>query len=148
MGFWAALEEIYPQTVQQRCWMHKTGNVLNALPKAVQSKAKAALHEIWQAETKVAAEKVFDAFIKTYEATYPKATTCLQKDREELWAFFNFPAKHWQSLRTTNPIESTLGTIRHRTKRSKGCLSRDGMLHMVFKLGDVHRTIVASVTRF
>ena len=135
MGFWAALDEVYGDTRQQRCWMHKTMNVLNYLPKSSQAKAKEALHNIWQAETKVDAEKAFDLFIKTYEAKYPKATLCLQKDREELIAFYGFPAKHWQSLRTSNPIESTFGTIRHRTKRSKGCLTRDGMLHMMFKLG-------------
>jgi len=93
------------------------------------------LHEIWQAETKENAEKAFDLFIKTYEAKYPKSALCLQKDREELLAFYDFPAQHWQSIRTSNPIESTFGTIRHRTKRAKGCLSRDGMLHMMFKLG-------------
>ena len=135
MGFWAALEEVYGDTRQQRCWMHKTVNVLNYLPKSTQPKAKQALHDIWQAETKVTAEKSFDLFLKTYEPTCPKATTCLQKDREELMAFYDFAAQHWQSIRTTNPIESTFGTIRHRTKRSKGRLSRDGMLHMMFKLG-------------
>ena len=135
MGFWAALEEVYPQTRQQRCWMHKTMNVLNCLPKSTQPKAKQALHAIWQAETRDAAEQAFDLFIETYEPKYPKATDCLQKDREELMAFYDFPAQHWQSIRTTNPIESTFGTIRHRTKRAKGCLTRDGMLHMLFKLG-------------
>ena len=135
MGFWAALEEVCPETRQQRCWMHKTMNVLNCLPKLSQPKAKAALHDIWQAETKADAEKAFDLFIKTYEPKYPKAALCLQKDREELMAFFDFPAQHWQSIRTSNPIESAFATIRHRTKRSKGCLSRDGMLHMMFKLG-------------
>ncbi|WP_419607148.1 IS256 family transposase [Thiolapillus sp.] len=134
MGFWAALEEVYPDTRQQRCWMHKTGNVLNALPKSLQPKAKQALHAIWQADTRDNAEKAFALFVKTYEPKYPKATLCLQKDREELLAFYDFPAQHWQSLRTSNPIESTFGTIRHRTKRSKGCLSRDSMLHMMFKL--------------
>jgi transposase-like protein len=135
MGFWAALEEAYPETRQQRCWMHKTMNVLNCLPKSAQPKAKQALHNIWQAETQADAEKAFDLFIKTYEPKYPKAAVCLHKDREELMAFYDFPAQHWQSIRTSNPIESTFGTIRHRTKRSKGCLSRDGMLHMMFKLG-------------
>jgi transposase-like protein len=135
MGFWAALEEVYPETRQQRCWMHKTMNVLNCLPKSAQPKAKQALHNIWQAETQADAEKAFDLFIKTYEPKYPKAAVCLHKDREELMAFYDFPAQHWQSIRTSNPIESTFGTIRHRTKRSKGCLSRDGMLHMMFKLG-------------
>ena len=135
MGFWAALDEIYPETRHQRCWVHKTRNVLNGLPKRTQPKAKDALHEIWQAETRKDAETAFDRFIQTYEAKYPKATTCLEKDREELLVFYDFPAQHWQSLRTTNPIESAFGTIRHRTKRSKGCLTRDGMLHMMFKLG-------------
>jgi len=136
MGFWAALEEVYPDTRQQRCWMHKTGNVLNCVPKSMRPKVKQALHEIWQAETRQDAYKAFDLFIETYEAKYPKATLTLQKDREELLAFYDFPAQHWQSLRTTNPIESTFGTIRHRTKRSKGCLTRDGMLHMMFKLSE------------
>jgi len=135
MGFWAALEEVCPETRHQRCWMHKTMNVLNCLPKLSQPKAKAALHDIWQAETKADAEKTFDLFVKTYEPKYPKAALCLQKDRDELMAFFDFPAQHWQSIRTSNPIESAFATIRHRTKRSKGCLTRDGMLHMMFKLG-------------
>jgi putative transposase len=136
LGFWAALDEVYGKTRHQRCWMHKTGNVLNYAPKSVQAKMKQALHEVWQAETREAAEAAFNKFVEMFEAKYPKATQCLQKDREELLAFYDFPAKHWQSLRTTNPIESSFGTIRHRTKRSKGCLSRDGMLHMIFKLGE------------
>ena len=115
--------------------MHKTGNVLNYLPKRSQPKAKKMLHDVWQAETRQDAIKSFDLFIKTYEAKYPKATECLVKDREELLAFFDFPAQHWQSIRTSNPIESAFATIRHRTKRTKGCLTRDGMLHMMFKLG-------------
>ncbi len=135
MGFWAALDEVYPKTRHQRCWMHKTGNILNYLPKLTQPKAKDALHNIWRAETKKDAEKSFDLFIDTYEDKYPKAANCLQKDRDVLLSFFDFPAAHWQSIRTTNPIESSFGTIRHRTKRSKGCLTRDGMLHMIFKLG-------------
>lgn len=135
MGFWAALEEIFPESRQQRCWVHKTMNVLNCLPKLSQPKARKALHDIWQAETKANAVKAFDLFLKIYEPKYPKAALCLQKDRDELMAFFDFPAQHWQSIRTSNPIESTFATIRHRTKRSKTCLSRDGMLHMMFKLG-------------
>lgn len=115
MGFWAALEEIYPQTRQQRCWMHKTGNVLNCVPKSIQPRVKSALHEIWQAETKGDAQQAFEQFEKLYGAKYPKAVEKLQKDREELMAFYDFPAEHWQSLRTTNPIESTFATIRHRT---------------------------------
>jgi len=135
MGFWSALDEIYPETGQQRCWVHKTANILNAVPKSVQPKIKQALRDIWQADTREHAEKAFGLFEKTYEPKYPKAVRCLQKDREALMTFYDFPAHHWESLRTTNPIESTFATIRHRTKRSKGCLSREGMLHMVFKLG-------------
>jgi len=135
MGFWAALEEVYPTSRQQRCSQHKTMNVLICLPKLSRPKAKAAIHNIWQAETKEDAKKAFDLFIKTYEAKYPKATLCLQKDRTELMAFFDFPAQHSQSIRTNNPIETAFATIRHRTKRSKGCLSRDGMLRTMFKLG-------------
>jgi transposase-like protein len=136
MGFWAALDEVYSETRQQRCWMHKTGNILNYAAKSAQPKMKQALHDIWQAATRKEAEAAFAHFERLYEPKYPKAVQCLQKDREELMAFYDFPAQHWQSLRTTNPIESTFGTIRHRTKRSKGCLSRDGMLHMIFKLGE------------
>ncbi len=135
LGFWAALEEIFPGTRHQRCWCHKTQNVLNALPKSVHPKAKQAVQEIWRSETKGLAEKAFDVFLDTYGLKYPKATACLQKDREELLMFYTFPAAHWLSLRTTNPIESTFGTIRHRTARTKGCLTRAGMLHMMFKLG-------------
>ena len=135
LGFWNALDEIYGDTRHQRCWVHKTANILNKLPKSSQPKAKQALHDIWQAETKENAEKAFDLFIQSYEAKYPKSTLCLQKDRTDLLAFYDYPAQHWQSIRTSNPIESTFGTIRHRTKRAKGCLSRDGMLHMMFKLG-------------
>jgi transposase-like protein len=136
MGFWAALEEVFPATRQQRCWMHKTGNILNALPKSAQPKAKSALHDIWQAATREDAERAFDQFIVTYEAKYPKATACLLKDRDSLMTFYDFPAVHWQHLRTTNPIESAFATIRHRTTRTKGCVTRDSMLHMMFKLGE------------
>jgi hypothetical protein len=135
LGFWAAVEEIFPKTRGQRCWVHKTANVLNYLPKRLQPKAKEGLHAIWMAETRDAAHAAFDNFVETYEAKYPKATACLVKDREELLAYYDFPAQHWQSLRTTNPIESTFATVRHRTKRAKGCLSRSTMLHMMFKLG-------------
>ena len=135
MGFWAALEGVFPTTRQQRCWMHKTSNVLNYLPKRTQPKAKKMLHDIWQAETREDAHAAFNLFTATLEAKYPKATECLIKDRDELLNFFDFPGQHWQSIRTSNPIESAFATIRHRTKRTKGCLSRDGMLHMMFKLG-------------
>ena len=135
MGFWAAVEEVFPSTQHQRCWVHKTRNVLNAFPTSLQPKTKQALQGIWGAETKACAEKAFELFLHTYALKYPKATACLQKDREALLTFYAFPAKHWPSIRTTNPIESTFGTIRHRTTRTKGCLTRDGMLHMLFKLG-------------
>lgn len=135
LGFWAALEEIYPATRKQRCWVHKTANVLNYLPKSVQAKAKNGLHEIWMAQTRKDAEKAFDRFLDTYQAKYPKATDCLVKDREPLLAFYDFPVEHWLHLRTTNPVESTFATIRHRTDRAKGCVTRDTMLAFVYKLG-------------
>jgi len=135
MGFWAALDELFPTTRQQRCWFHKMGNVLNALPKTVHPKAKQALHAIWQAATRQDADRAFDQFIVTYEPKYPKATACLLKDQDTLLTFYDFPARHWQSVRTTNPIESTFATIRHRTVRTKGCVTRDSLLHMMFKLG-------------
>jgi transposase-like protein len=135
MGFWSALDEIYPDTRHQRCWVHKTANILNKLPKSLQPKVKQSLHDIWQAETRGDAQSAFDLFVQTYEAKYPKAVECLLKDHDTLLAFYDFPAQHWQSIRSSNPIESTFATIRHRTRRSKGCLTRDGMLHMMFKLG-------------
>ncbi len=135
MGFWAALDEIYSDTRQQRCWVHKMNNVLNRVPQSVKPKMKQSLYDIWQADTQQNAEHAFDRFATLYDAKYPKAVKCLYKDRHELLAFYDFPAQHWQSIRTTNPIESTFATIRHRTTRAKGCLSRNGMLHMLFKLG-------------
>ena len=135
LGFWAAADQVLPEMRHQRCWVHKTANVLNKLPKSAQPKAKQALHEIWMAETKKNAEAAFDLFVKTYEDKYPGTVQCLLKDQDELLAFYDFPAAHWKSIRTTNPIESTFATIRHRTKRSKGCLSSASMLHMMFKLG-------------
>jgi putative transposase len=134
MGFWAAMREVFPTVAQQRCWVHKTANVLNVLPKSVQPKAKADLHNIWMAETRKDAERAFDHFADKYNAKYDKAVACLAKDRETLLAFYDFPAEHWRHIRTTNPIESTFATVRHRTKRSKGCLSRDKTRIMVFKL--------------
>ena len=114
--------------------MHKTANVLNALPKARQRNAKQDLHQIWMAAGRAAAEKALDTFAAKYQAKYPKAVTCLTKDREALLAFYDFPAEHWQHIRTTNPIESVFATVRHRTVRSKGCLSHQTALAMVFKL--------------
>jgi len=114
--------------------VHKTANILNKLPKSQQSKAKRSLQEIWMAETSKEAEAAFDAFTAAYELKYEKATECLTKDRETLLAFHDFPAEHWKHLRTSNPIESTFATVRHRTIRSKGCLSNKTALAMVFKL--------------
>ena len=134
LGFWKALAKVWGNTKVQRCWVHKTGNVLNYLPKSVQPKAKQALHEIWMAETREDAESAFEAFLRIYDAKYPKATACLAKDHTELLAFYDFPAEHWTHLRTTNPIESTFATVRLRTVKTRGCLSRQTMLTMVFKL--------------
>ena len=134
LGFWAALREVYPATQQQRCWVHKTANVLNKMPKSIQPKAKSMLHEIWMAERRQQANEAFDLFIETFEARYPKAVECLAKDRDVLLTFYDFPAEHWVHLRTTNPIESTFATVRLRTARTKGCGSRKACLTMVFKL--------------
>jgi putative transposase len=134
LGFWKALEEVWPKTRAQRCWVHKTANVLNKLPKSLHAKAKRALHDIWMAETRKDAEAAFDAFIESYGRKYDKAVDCLRKDRAALLAFYDFPAEHWKHLRTTNPIESTFATVRHRTIRSKGCLSNKTALAMIFKL--------------
>lgn len=134
LGFWKAVGEIWPTTREQRCWVHKTANVLAKLPKSQQPKAKRALQEIWMAETKADAEVAFDAFIESYQVKYEKAVECLNKDRDVLLTFYDFPAEHWKHLRTTNPIESTFATVRHRTVRSKGCLSNRTALAMVFKL--------------
>lgn len=134
LGFWKALEEVFPQTKVQRCWVHKTANVLNKMPKSMQSKAKADLHNIWMAEGRQEATKAFDIFLEKYKAKYPKATLCLEKDRTDLLTFYDFPAEHWKHIRTTNPIESTFATVKHRTRRSKGCLARETAMIMVFKL--------------
>jgi transposase-like protein len=134
LGFWSALREIYPATREQRCWVHKTANVLNKLPKSVQAKAKPMLQDIWMAETRHQAEAAFDLFVDSFEAKYPKAVACLVKDRDVLLTFYDFPAEHWVHLRTTNPIESTFATVRLRTARTKGCGSRTACLTMVFKL--------------
>jgi transposase-like protein len=133
LGFWAALRKVFGQTREQRCWVHKTANVLDCLPTSKQAKAKQGLHDIWMAETKADAERAFDLFVETYQAKYPKAANCLAKDREELLTFYDFPAEHWVHLRTTNPIESTFATVRLRTFKTKGCGSRMATLTMVFK---------------
>jgi transposase-like protein len=134
LGFWKALPQVFGTTRAQRCWKHKTANVLNKLPQTLQAKAKANLNQISLAESRAAAEQAFDHFLLSYEAKYPKATECLAKDRDELLTFFDFPAEHWQHIRTTNPIESTFSTVRLRTTKTRGCVSRPGMLAMVFKL--------------
>ena len=134
LGFWKALREVYGTTREQRCWVHKTANVLNKLPKSVQPRAKQHLQDIWMAETKRDAEKAFDFFLEAYGAKYDKAVACLAKDRDVLLAFYDFPAEHWKHIRTTNPIESTFATVRLRTIKTKGCLSRMTALTMVFKL--------------
>jgi len=134
LGFWKALAQVFGGARVQRCWVHKTANVLNKLPKGAQKQAKQRLHEIWMAETKGEAEMAFDYFLSAYRPKYPKAAECLAKDREELLAFYDFPAEHWKHIRTTNPIESTFATVRLRTAKTRGCLSRETVLTMVFRL--------------
>jgi putative transposase len=134
LGFWQALHEVWPKTRQQRCWVHKVANVLNKLPPSLQGKAKQDLHAIYEAESREAAEEAFDHFVTKYGAKYDKAVTCLTKDREALLTFYDFPAEHWKHVRTTNPIESTFATVRLRTAKTKGCLSRQTALAMVYRL--------------
>ena len=136
LGFWAALRKEWPSTREQRCWVHKTANVLDKLPKTLQPKAKAKLHEIWMAPTRAAAITAFDNFLEDYSAKYSKATDCLKKDRDELLTFYDFPAEHWKHIRTTNPIESTFATIRLRHRRTKGNGTRKATLTMLFKLAE------------
>ena len=127
LGFWSAVAEVFSDSRNQRCWVHKTANVLNKLPKNIQPKAKQRIHDIYMADAKENA-------IKTYDAKYPKATNCLAKDRDSMLAFYDFPADHWQHIRTSNPIESTFATVRHRTRRVKGCFSAQTVINMAFKL--------------
>ena len=134
LGFWKAIDQVWPKTYAQRCWVHKTANVLNKLPKSLQAKAKRTLQDIWMAETRQDAEAAFEGFIECYGLKYEKAVECLSEDRVPLLAFYDFPAEHWKHLRTTNPIESTFATVRHRTIRSRGCLSNKTALAMIFKL--------------
>lgn len=134
LGLWAALAEVFPRTRPQRCWVHKTANILNALPKAMQAKAKAGLHEIWMAPDRAAAQAAFDRFVRAWGAKYPRAVQKLIKDRDSLLAFYDLPAEHWVHLRTSNPIESTFATVRHRATRTKGCVSRASFLGLAFKL--------------
>jgi putative transposase len=134
LGFWKAIRQVYPSTTHQRCWVHKTANVLNKLPRGQQVSAKSMLHEIWMAATKDNALKALGKFTATFQAKYPKAVECLLKDKDELLAFYDFPAEHWQHLRTSNPIESTFATVRLRTSKTKGAGSRVACLAMAFKL--------------
>jgi transposase-like protein len=134
LGFWKALGKVYPETRWQRCWFHKTGNILNRLPKGVQKKAKKKLQEIYMAETRKEAEKQMDVFEKTYGAKYPNAVESLLKDKDVLLSFYDFPAEHWRHIRTTNPIESTFSTVRLRTDKVKSCFSNKTVLTMAFQL--------------
>jgi transposase-like protein len=134
LGFWKAARKVWPTVRAQRCWVHKTANVLNYLPKSVQTKAKADLHAIYEAASRAGAEAAFDRFLAKYQAKYDKAAGCLAKDREALLAFYDFPAEHWKHVRSTNPVESTFATVRLRTAKTKACLSRATALAMVFKL--------------
>lgn len=134
LGFWAALREVFGTTREQRCWFHKTGNVLNAMPKSLHAKVKGHLHDIWQAETKADAEAAFDFFVAAYGVKYEKAAAKLIKGRDVLLSFYDFPAEHWKHIRTSNPIESMFATVRHRTGKTKGCLSRKTGLAMAFRL--------------
>ncbi len=134
LGFWKALPQVFGSTRAQRCWVHKTANVLNKLPKYLQPKAKSDLHQIWMAATRDDAHRAFATFVQAYEPKYPKAAECLAKDQDAMLTFYDFPAVHWIHLRTTNPIESTFATVRLRTVKSRGCGSRASILSTVFKL--------------
>lgn len=134
LGFWAALREEFSETREQRCWVHKTANILDKMPKKVQPRAKQRIHEMYRAETKKEALKAYDEFVNLYSAKYPRACECLNKDKDVLFQFYDFPAEHWQHIRTTNPIESTFATVRHRTRRTKGCGTRAATLAMTYKL--------------
>jgi transposase-like protein len=134
LGFWAALREVFPETREQRCWVHKIANVLDKLPRSVQSKAKSGLHKAMNAPTLADCNKAMDAFIETYEAKYPKATKSLEETRDKLVTHFDFPAEHWLHLRSTNPIESTFATVKLRQRVTKGAGSRAAGLAMAFKL--------------
>ena len=135
LGFWKALQKVFGKTRHQRCWVHKTANVLNKMPKSIQPKAKQHLQDIWMAETRQDAEKALLQFLTTYQDKYPKACECLEKDQEQMLAFYDFPAEHWVHIRTSNPIESTFATVRLRTAKTRGCVSRTTILTMVFRLG-------------
>ena len=134
LGFWKALPQVFGTTREQRCWVHKTANVLNKLPQHLQAKAKSDLHQIWMAETREQAYVAFATFVQSYQPKYPKAAECLAKDKPSLLTFYDFPAEHWHHIRTSNPIESTFASVRLRTAKTRGCVSRTSILSMVFKL--------------
>ena len=134
LGFWKALEEEFPRCRQQRCWVHKTVNILDKMPKSVQANAKRMIHEMYMSPTKDAALKAYEEFLKHYSVKYPAACKCLEKDKEQLFNFYDFPAEHWIHIRTTNPIESTFATVRHRSRQTKGCGNRMATLTMVYKM--------------
>src|SRR5215211_238919 len=134
LGFWKALEEVFPSAHHQRCWVHKATNVLNKLPKSLQAKARQDLREVWMAPDRATAEAAIAIFEEKYAPKYDRAVACLLKDRETLLTFFAFPAEHWDHLRSSNPIESVFATVRHRTVRTKGALSQESARLMVFKL--------------
>jgi len=134
LGFWKALEEEFPRSRQQRCWVHKTVNILDKMPKSVQANAKKMIHEMYMSPTRDAALKAYEEFLKHYSAKYPTACKCLEKDKEQLFNFYDFPAEHWIHIRTTNPIESTFATVRHRSRQTKGCGNRMATLTMVYKM--------------
>ena len=134
LGFWAAMQEVYPETISQRCWVHKTKNVFNALPKSLHAKAKEDLRSIWMAPQLKTAQQALNHFVQCYLGKYPKAADKIAKDQDSLLAFYHFPAEHWQHIRTTNPIESTFATVRHRTTRTRNCISRNTFLGLAFKL--------------
>ncbi len=134
LGFWAALRQVYPDCGEQTCWFHKSGNVLDKLPKSVQSKAKAMLRQMWQAPSREEALRAYHHFGQSWQDKYPKAVACLKRDEAALFRFYDLPAAHWIHIRTTNPIESTYATVRHRTRRTKGCGSRTATLTMVWRL--------------
>ena len=134
LGFWAALREAYPDCEEQRCWVHKTANILDKMPKSVQPKAKEKIHDIYLAPTKEQALVAYNSFFSLYGKKFPEACECLAKDKDVLFTFYDFPAEHWIHIRTTNPIESTFATVRLRTEKTKGCGTRLATLTMVFKL--------------
>ena len=134
LGFWKALAQVFPETKAQRCWQHKSANILNCFPKGMRGKALEAIHEIWMAPSKKEALKAWDRFVRQFKDKYPKAVACLEKDKQTMLTFYDFPAEHWKSIRSTNPIESIFASVRHRSDQAKGCVSRSTMLALVFML--------------